>query len=294
MRIGSAVIATIVFAGFASGSLANTFGDNDLDALTRAGTPNQCYLKSGTSSPPSGRVFVVRGGSKYPMGSGDLVLHGDIAVTAGHLFRNNGGKDKLKPGDRVVFSIWEGSPKNCRRVDHAVSEIIIGPKVPVAEPSRDFGVLKLEQPVTAYKPLRLGSAGMVSSARGGGRITIAGFAGHRSTGLGRDLTVVTCRGYPMPLWDPIWTSAASLMAFDCDTATGMSGSAITVVEGGTRYLVGIAHSSMNLSEGKSFNLKDNFNFGYALEPTLGAAIACLHSGSGCDRFEYGLREMPYK
>jgi hypothetical protein len=295
MHLRAVLAGALVALGLAGSVAAAIFLDNDLDALTRAGTPNQCYLASGAASPPSGRIEIGTGGSRHAVGSGDIVLHGNIAVTAGHLFRTNGGKDKLKPGDSVYFSVWEGTPNKCRLVRHRAKELIIGPQSPVRQPSRDYAVLKLEDPVTAYKPLRLGSAGMVSSARGGGRITIAGFAGHRSTNHGRDLSIVSCRGYPMPVWDPIWTKAESLLVFDCDTATGMSGAAITVVQGsGTkavRYLVGIAHSAMNLSQGKSFNLSDNFNFGYALEPTLRAAIACLHSGSGCGPFEANRRVL---
>jgi V8-like Glu-specific endopeptidase len=86
------------------------------------------------------------------------------------------------------------------------------------------------------------------------------------------------------VWDPQWTIADSLIVFDCDTATGMSGSPILM----GRTLVGIATASMNLSEGKPFNLADNFNFGYALEPSLGRAIACVRAG-GCKGFD--VREL---
>jgi hypothetical protein len=281
-KILTIAIAAVLTLAASAGS-ANVIGVNELDTLVKAGTPNQCYL--GKSAPPSGRVSLVRGGSRVPVGSGDLTVHKNIVVTAAHLFITDAGVSRIKPGNGVVFSTWEGTPENCRLVHHEVAELIVAAKSPVREPSRDYAVLRLREPLAAYTPLRLGSAGMVGNARAGGKITIAGFAGHRSTRQGKDLSIVSCRGYPMTLWDPIWTSANSLLVFDCDTATGMSGAAITTVSGGSRYLIGVAHSSMNLSEGKPFDISSNFNFGYALEPTLGAAIACLHSGSGCRNFQ---------
>ena len=275
-------IVALAFAGLAAPATAAIFGSNDLDSLTRAGTPNQCYLKA-SGAPPVGRVYILSGGDRRMAGSGATVGSGNIVVTAGHLFRTDNA-DHLRPGDRVVFSVWEGTPSDCRLVDHAASEVLIGTEVPVRAPSRDYAVLKLATPLTAYPPLGLGSPGMASAARAGGHIRIAGFAGHQSTHLGLDLSVEGCRGYAMPVWDPQWTIADSLIVFDCDTATGMSGSPLYV----GRTFIGIATSAMNLSQGNAFNFKDNFNFGYALEPSLLRAVGCVRTGASCKGFDVRL------
>jgi hypothetical protein len=273
-----AMLAAVAAMAVVPAATAAIFGANDLDRLTRAGTPNQCYLK-GAAALPVGRIYITGNGDRQTAGSGAVVGSSNIVVTAGHLFET-GSSNRLRPGAGVSFAIWEGTPANCRLVDHPADLVLVGTQHPVQQPSRDYAVLRLRNPVTAYAPLKLGSPGGAGAARAGGRITVAGFAGHRSTHLGRDLSVVTCRGYAMPVWDPQWTIADSLIVFDCDTATGMSGSPILM----GRTLVGIATASMNLSEGNPFNLTDNFIFGYALEPSLGRAIACVKAG-GCEGFD---------
>jgi hypothetical protein len=272
-------LAAVAAAPAATGAI---FGANDLDRLTRAGTPNQCYFKPNAAL-PVGRIYITGNGDRRSAGSGAVVGAGDIVVTAGHLFETGSGS-RLGPGAGVSFAIWEGTPEDCRLVDHRAELVLIGTHHPVQEPSRDYAILKLRSPVSAYPPLKLGTPGGAATARAGGSITVAGFAGHRSTHLGRDLSIVGCRGYPMPVWDPQWTIADSLIVFDCDTTTGMSGSPILV----GRTFVGIATGAMNLSEGLPFNLTDNFNFGYALEPSLGRAIACVKAGS-CTGFD--VREL---
>lgn len=273
--LAALVVATPVFAAI--------FGGNDLDRLTRAGTPNQCHLKA-SSAPPVGRIYITGNGDRKTAGSGALVGSGNIVITAGHLFET-GTANRLGGGHGISFAMWEGTPDNCRLVDYPAELVLIGSKKPIHEPSRDYAVIRLKTAVTAYSPLKLGSPGMAGAARGGGKITIAGFAGHSSTNRGRDLSIVNCRGYKMPVWDPMWTIADSLLVFDCDTATGMSGSPIL----SGRSLVGIVTGAMNYSEGRAFNLSDNFNFGYAMEPSLGRAVACVRSGKGCGGFD--VREL---
>jgi hypothetical protein len=269
------MMATPVFAAI--------FGTNDLDRLTRAGTPNQCHLKA-SSAPPVGRIYITGNGDRKTAGSGAVVGSGNIVITAGHLFET-GTSNRLAGGHGISFGIWEGTPDNCRFVDYPAELVLIGSKKPIHEPSRDYAVIKLKAPVTAYPPFKLGGAGSASGARGGGKISVAGFAGHSSTNRGRDLSVVSCRGYKMPVWDPMWTIADSLLVFDCDTATGMSGAPIL----SGRSVVGIVTGAMNFSEGKAFNLTDNFNFGYAMESSLIRAVACVRSGKGCGAFD--VREL---
>lgn len=268
------IVAVTLIVCLVPASWAAIFGNNDLDALTQAGTPNQCYL-SGGSALPAGRIYVGAGADRRFAGSGATVGAADIVVTAAHLMT------RIVDGGRVRFVVWEGTPDDCREVTYDATAALIGTRHPVQDPSRDYAVLKLSAPVAAYSPLKLGSSGAAAAARAGGSIRIAGFAGHPSTRLGRDLSMVSCRGYAMPVWDPQWRVADSLIVFNCDTATGMSGAPIIA----GRTMIGIVTGAMNYSEGAAFNLTDNFNFGYAVEPTLANAVTCMRKGTGCGNFE---------
>lgn len=267
-------VAAMVVACLVPTARGAIFGENDLDSLTRAGTPNQCFLK-GANALPVGRIYVGTGADRRFAGSGATVGAGDIVVTAAHLMT------RIADGGQVRFVVWEGTPEGCREVTYEARAVLVGTRHPVQDPSRDYAILKLGKSVAAYSPLKLGSSGAAAGARAGGSIRIAGFAGHQSTRLGRDLSIVSCRGYAMPVWDPQWRVADSLIVFNCDTATGMSGAPIIA----GRTMVGIVTGAMNYSEGAAFNLTDNFNFGYASEPTLGRAIGCMRGSSGCGGFE---------